>query len=230
MSANPWILALHLLSLFFWVGHLLVLTRMLGFHMQQPPEVQQRLSPLERRLYMFATVPSGVLVLITGLLMLHGVGSPQQFTPGEALSNYLSPRTPDAEPSFWYVTFHVKLVTFVMLVVCDIWLGRQIQRLAKGRLDAAGWPLGIALGLPCAMVTLLPTWLLLSMLGIGPSRQIGFALAAVAGVAGFLGGRKLAALPGRARFSAMHGAVAALVLIVIMLIIAKPLSYGPPGM
>jgi uncharacterized membrane protein len=61
MSANLYLLSLHLLALFLWIGNLLVLSRLMGFHMEQPEDVQARLAPLERRLYLMGALPAGIL-------------------------------------------------------------------------------------------------------------------------------------------------------------------------
>lgn len=223
MSANLYILALHVLALFLWIGNLLVLSRLMGFHMEQPADVQARLIPLEKRLYLLGGLPAGIVALATGLLMLHGVGSPFFANPGQALTHYLKPVDAEGARMPWYVTFHVKLVSFVILLTCDIWLGRQVRRISRGNLTAAWWPLGIVLGLASFMVVLVLTWLALDGFGVGPSRQVGIVIGLIVAVAVFFGARKLAASPGRARFSAIHGAVAALLALIILLIIAKPL-------
>lgn len=227
MAANPWILTLHLISLFFWLGQLLVMTRLLGFHVQQPSELQQRLSPLEKRMWLMAGAPGALLVLVTGLLMLHGVGSDAFNNPGEALRNYLKPRTPDGAPTFWYITFHIKLVSFTLLALTEAWVGAQIFRLARGEQPKRAWPLATLLGLMAALFGNTVVWLVLAGLGVGPaSRFIGYGAALVSFGAGMFGGRKLGLADSRAKYSLVHGLVAALLLLIVILVIARPLAYA----
>jgi uncharacterized membrane protein len=227
MTANGWILALHLLGLFFWIGTLLALSRLLAFHVEQPHELHSRLTPLERRLYFLSAVPGGLLAITAGLLMLHGVGSINFSSPGQALGYYFKPRIESGEPSFWYVTFHVKLVAFTILALCDAWLYRQIGRLSRGT-QGPGWPLGALLALTGILVGLIVVWLPLAAMGVSTARYISYGAALTLAAAGFVVGRRLGSQPGRARFAALHGAIASLVLLIIVLVLAKPLSFGPP--
>jgi uncharacterized membrane protein len=224
MTANGWILRLHLIALFFWIGNLLVLSRLMAFYTEQPEEMQQRLLPLAQRIWRVAVSPSGALVLITGLMMLHGVGTPRSV--GDSLSWYFKPRLPDGEPSLWYVTFHVKLVAFAVIMFSDFWIGRQIYRVANGRMPAPGWPLGALLALGGILVGLVGTWVSLSALGIPYGRQVGYGVGFLLAAGGFIGGRKLGASGTKARYWALHGLVAVLVLLIVTLVIAKPLQNG----
>ena len=223
MVANGWILALHLIALFFWIGNLLVLSRLLAFHTAQPPETQERLLPLAQHIWRVAS-PVGALVLITGLLMIHGVATPRSV--GESLRWYFVPRTEAGEPSFWYVTFHVKMVSFVVLMFTDFWLGRQVYRLARGRMPAPWWPLSVLMALAGVLIGIAGTWIALSSFGVSFGRELGYGVAAVLCVAGLLGGRKLGGGVSRARFMAAHGVIAALVLLIVVLVIARPLPQA----
>lgn len=229
MAANLWILTFHLLGLFLWLGQLLVMTRLLGFHVQQPPELQQRLSPLMKRMWLAVAAPGALLVLVTGLLMLHGVGSASFSNPGEALRNYLKPRTPDGAPTFWYITFHIKLVSFTLLALTEIWVGAQIFRLARCDQPTRAWPLAALLGLMAALFGNTVVWLALAGAGVGPaSRFIGYGAALLCFAGGFVGGRKLGLGDSRAKYSMVHGLVAALLLLILVLVIARPLAYAGP--
>ncbi len=226
MTANGWLLALHLTGLFFWIGTLLSLTRLLGFSAGQDADLQGRTLPLAQRLYRFSVIPGGLLAIITGLLMLHGVGTTRG--PGDSLSWYFKPRFEDGEPSFWYVTFHVKLVAFVVIALCDAWIARQMYRLGKGLGNGPGWALGALLALGGILVGLVGTWLALSAMGVGIGRQVGYGVGVLLAIGGFVMGRKLAAAPGRGRFSAVHGVISGLLLLIIVLVLAKPLVGGAP--
>jgi uncharacterized membrane protein len=224
MEANPWLLAFHLIALFLWVGQLLFLSRFLGYHVQEAPEVQERLSRMEKRMYLYICLPGGVLAIVTGLLMLHGVGTGGN--PGEALGWYLKPRTEFGDPSFWYVTFHTKLVAFAILFACDLYLGRQIFKLAAGNPPKKGWGLGLVCGFAYFMPVLLLVWLVLAELGVGPSRPIGMAVGALVGAAMFVLALKVGPKNGRAKFSLLHGGIAAIVVMIVILMLAKPLGFG----
>ncbi|MCC7509777.1 MAG: CopD family protein [Planctomycetes bacterium] len=223
-SANPWLLAVHLISLIVWIGGLLALSRLLSFHVKQDAALQAQLSPFERRLYRLAIMPAGALAIITGLMMLHGLGSVNFASVGDALAFHFKPRLPNGDPSPWYVTFHVKLVSATVLFLGDVWLGRQVSHLAAGR-ATAGWPLGAVLALAGILIGLVTTWLLFASMGLGFGRNVGYGVGlALAGV-GFWFGRKLR---GAARFDAMHAAIGALALLIVVLMIAKPLAFGAP--
>jgi uncharacterized membrane protein len=223
MVANGWILSLHLLSLIFWIGNLLVLSRLLAFHAGQPPEVQDRLLPLARRIWRVAS-PVGAMVLVTGLLMIHGVGTPRSV--GESLRWYFVPRVEGGEPSFWYVTFHVKMVAFIVLMFTDFWLGRQVYRLARSRPSAPWWPLGVLLALTGILFTVAGTWIALSSAGISFGLQVGWGAGVVAAALGLLAGRRLGGGASRQRFMAAHGIIAALVLLIVVLVLARPLPLA----
>lgn len=223
MAAHPWILALHLIGLFLWVGTLLVLSRLLVFHARQP-EHNQALLAFMRRLYFGACVPGGALAIIAGLLMLHGVGS-QLGGPGAALKHYFSPRLESGAPSFWYVTFHVKMVSVFLLWLCDIFLYRQLVHLGRDTKSPA-WPLATLMGVIATISMLLLVWLPLGALDVPMPRQIGYAVGLPAGAAAFVAGWKLP--PGRARFAALHGCIAALMVLILVIIVARPFAGGVP--
>ncbi len=223
-SANPWLLAVHLISLIVWIGSLLALSRLLAFHVKQDEALQARLSTFEKRLYRLAIMPAGALAIITGLMMLHGLGSVNFASVSDALAFHFKPRLPSGDPSPWYVTFHVKLVSVAVLFLGDIWLGRQVSHLAAGR-QTAGWPLGVLLALAGILIGLVTTWLLFSSLGLIFGRQVGFGVGFALGGAGFLIGRKL---QGAARFDATHAALGAMALLIVVLMVAKPLAFGAP--
>ncbi|MCC6573029.1 MAG: CopD family protein [Planctomycetes bacterium] len=126
-----WIKSFHLISLFIWVGGLLGLSRMLGYHVKENEETRAALSRIEKRMYYFVTVPGGVLALITGLMLLFGVGR-EGVTPMETALSYLAPRDAGGHETPWYITFHVKLALVVALLGCDFYLGSQIRMLARG--------------------------------------------------------------------------------------------------
>jgi uncharacterized membrane protein len=221
MTANPWILAFHLIALFFWLGQLLVLSRLLAFHVESGAEPP----PWHKRLW-WAGLGDGVVVLITGLMMLHGVGYAGFESPGAALGNYLKPKSPDGAATFWYVTFHVKLVSFAMLACAFAWLGAQVFRLARKQAPARVWPLATLLAFAFALPAHVLVWLALSELGVGPARFIGYGAALLGASAGVAAGIKLGRTDTRRKFMAVHGAIAVLMIQIVILMIARPLSYA----
>jgi uncharacterized membrane protein len=222
MTANPWLLALHILFLFLWIGQIIYVSRLVGFCVGDA-DLQKRMIPLQKRLWLSPGLPG---VLITGLLLLHGVGGAFD-APRDALRYYLNPRTTAGEPSFWYITFHVKLVSFTLLALVDLWLGRQIFRMAKGGEPGRVWPLAALMGVIGALTAHVVVWVSLSELGVGPSaRFIGYGCAALAMAAGIFGGIKLGRADRRAKFAAAHGLAMTLILLIVALIMARPLSFG----
>jgi uncharacterized membrane protein len=218
--ANSWLVALHFVAVVFWLGALLVLTRMLAFHAGQEGEAAAGLARLEKRLYFGMSLPMGILAVLTGLLMLHGVAG--QFDGvGAAFSYYLKPKIGES-PSYWYVTFHVKLVAVVLLILHDAWLGRQVSRMAEGS-RGARWSLGVITGLTFAACGLVLVWLSLTALGVGPAGHIARGAAVALGAGGLWLGWRLAWRPGKARFVLAHAGVAALAVLIIVAIKARPL-------
>ncbi len=131
MTAILWFKAFHIIGLIIYLGGLLNLSRMLGYHVKEAPEVRARLSWMEKRMYFFVTLPGFGIALIFGLLMLFGVGT--DASVGESLAGYYKPRVDETgEKSHWYVTFHIKSLAIVLLLCLDFYLGRQIVNLAKG--------------------------------------------------------------------------------------------------
>jgi uncharacterized membrane protein len=222
MTANPWILAFHLIALFFWLGQLLVLSRLLAFHAELPETEPPR---WHRRLW-WAGLGDGTVVLITGLLMLHGVGYPGFDSPGAALGNYLKPKSPDGGATFWYVTFHVKLVSFALLSCAFAWLGAQVFRLARRQAPKRVWPLAVLLAFAFALPSHVLVWLSLSELGVDAARFIGYAAALIGASAGVAAGVRLGRTDSRQKFMAVHGAIAVLVIQIVILMIARPLAFA----
>jgi hypothetical protein len=70
--------------------------------------------------------------------------------------------------------------------------------------------------------------LTLSAFGVPYGRQVGYGVGFVLAAGGFIGGRKLGASSNKARYWALHGLVAVLMLLIVTLVIAKPLQNGAP--
>jgi uncharacterized membrane protein len=223
MTANPWLIAVHIIALFIWVGHLLLTPRVLAYAVSRPETEREPLYRWLRRSWNVLS-PAGLIVVATGLLMLFGVGWPAE----GALGTYLKPRV-EGDPSYWYITFHVKLVSAVLLVFWDFWMGAQIFRLTRGEAPKRWWPLAVLVALTGALLVHLTVWLSLSALGVGYSaRYVGYVGIFLVIGAGVFGARKLGRADDRAKYLALHGFTAGLVVLIVILIIARPLSYGGP--
>ncbi len=131
MDAKSWFITFHLIGLFIYLGGLLNLSRLLGYHVREEEGVRKRLSWMEKRMYFFVTLPGLALALIFGLLLLFGVGQPG--TLGDSLGRYFKPKDIAGSKSFWYVTFHLKFVIVAALLGLDFYMGRQIVRLDQGK-------------------------------------------------------------------------------------------------
>lgn len=224
--ANPWILTLHLIALVIWLGHMLVLSRLAGHQATEPSPATVAFL---RRSWVRGSVPAGLLVFITGMLMLHGVGSASLASPGDALYHYFKPKLPTGEIKFWYVTFHVKLVCFTLLVIGDGWLGWRIRAMAREQaLSGKGTGFSIWMAVCWAVLGMVVSSLALSYLHVPGFRYFGYGVMAVFAIGAFISGRRVIAKGGRAPFVAMDGTTGALVALVIALVIAKPLAMGWP--
>lgn len=100
---------LHVLFLFVWIGSLLSLTRFLGYLPQEESLVQTRLAKLCKRIYLFVELPSLILAVVLGLILL----IPLKFGPSAG----------------W---FHMKMTFAVALVICDIICGRFVFKADAG--------------------------------------------------------------------------------------------------
>jgi putative membrane protein len=69
MRMRPWLLAFHLLGVVLWMGGLLTLSRVLGYHAREAPSVRPRYTWLEGRLNYLVALPGAVLTVATGVGM-----------------------------------------------------------------------------------------------------------------------------------------------------------------
>lgn len=221
MTAHPWLITFHIIALFIWVGHLLLTPRVIAYAVTRPEEEKQSLYRWLRRSWNVLS-PAGLIVVGTGLLMLFGVG-----LPGErSILDYLAPRN-NGNPTYWYITFHVKLVSATLLVFWDFWMGAQIARLARKDEPRAVWPLATLMALTGALLVHVTIWLSLSALGVGfAARYVGYAGIFLMIGAGVVGARKLGRSDSRGKYMALHGFTAGLVVLIVILIIARPLAFG----
>lgn len=99
---------LHVLFMIIWVGNLLALTRLLGYHVKQTKEVQLALGNLYFRMYYFVGLPSLVITVTLGIILL--------------MNKTLGPN-----PGW----FHMKLTLAVLLIGCDFITGKWIRPLRE---------------------------------------------------------------------------------------------------
>lgn len=223
-GANPWLVAVHVASLIVWLGTLLVVARMVVHALRSDDAPRQTLTAHAKRLYQRTVMPAGGLAIITGLLMLHGVFT--NMGPGEALAYYFRPLTEAREPTFWYATFHVKMVSVVMLLSADIYLGRQVGRMVQGHETKTGPGLAVIAFFISTMCVLLPAWLLAGKLGLPGPRTIGFGVGIPAGLAMAFVALRLGK-SGKG-FVLLHALIAAIAVVLIAVILGRPLAGGVP--
>lgn len=96
----------HLFFVFVWIGSLLILSRLLTYFHRETPEVQTRLALIFRKMYLFVDLPSLILTVVSGLIL---------FT----LTTF--------GPSLGW--FHMKITFVLLLIVADIFLGKEIIKL-----------------------------------------------------------------------------------------------------
>ena len=73
--ARAWLLTFHLLGVVLWMGGLLTLTRVMGYHAREAPSVRPRYTWLEGRMNYLVTFPGAFLTILFGLLLVtqHGM-------------------------------------------------------------------------------------------------------------------------------------------------------------
>lgn len=99
---------IHVLSAFIWVGNLLCLTRLMGYHVREDQATQVNLARLYKRMYFFISLPMMFLTVILGAVLL------LNFQNGVSMG--------------W---FHMKLTFAMGLIVCDFFCGRHVLRLNR---------------------------------------------------------------------------------------------------
>lgn len=100
---------LHVVAVFIWVGNLLALTRLMGYHVKQTPETQAQLVKIYQRMIYFIGIPAMILAILCGMILISNVN--WSYRPG------------------W---FHMKLTFVVGIVIADLLVMRQVARLAEG--------------------------------------------------------------------------------------------------
>jgi uncharacterized membrane protein len=102
---------LHVLFVFVWVGNLLSLTRLLGYHARLDEGTQLKMTSIYHRMYRFVGLPSLLLAVLFGAALMI------RLDPERGL--------------LWFIT---KMVFAVGLILCDLICGDFIVNLV-GHLD-----------------------------------------------------------------------------------------------
>jgi len=71
-SLLQWLRVVHFLGLVLWMGGLLSLSRILGYHVTEIEVVRNRYAFIERKLLFGVTLPGALLSLVSGLWLLTG--------------------------------------------------------------------------------------------------------------------------------------------------------------
>jgi len=109
------ILALHVLCVFIWMGMLLSLTRLMGYHVKEDAATQRHLARIYNRMYNFIDLPAMALSLVLGLVLIACLDKKEDLT--------------------W---FFVKMGFVAGLLVCDTICGRWIAVLGQGPVGGKG--------------------------------------------------------------------------------------------
>ncbi|MSP63048.1 MAG: hypothetical protein EXR72_22470 [Myxococcales bacterium] len=109
------LVAIHLLGVVLWMGGILNLSRILGYHAREHPSVRPRFSHLEGRLDFLVAIPGAVLTLGTGIAQV-AISGRAYFAAAEWL--------------------HIKLALVLAMVVIHFVLTRKHRAMARGAADA----------------------------------------------------------------------------------------------
>ncbi|MFT4553630.1 MAG: putative membrane protein [Chlamydiales bacterium] len=106
---------LHLICLFTWIGNLMCLTRLMGYHAKEDAATQAHLARLYRRMYKLVSLPTMCLTILLGIVLITSL--------------------PTGPSMGW---LHMKLTFALGMVVVDIICGREITRLNEGHITGRG--------------------------------------------------------------------------------------------
>lgn len=104
------LIAVHIVGVVLWMGGLLNLSRILGYHAQEHPSVRPRFSWLERRLDSLVTIPGAVLTVLTGVAQAYLDGLPY------------------FRAAIW---LHIKITLVLVILVIHVILTRKHRAIAK---------------------------------------------------------------------------------------------------
>lgn len=116
---ESWILVFHLVGIVFWVGSLLLLTRILAWHVGEDEALKPRLAELERKLLAGGAGPGALIAIVTGLWMLIEL----EWGPLDSQMNGAG--------------FHIKLTLVVLLIALHGLIQIKAGALARGEATSA---------------------------------------------------------------------------------------------
>lgn len=115
-----WFAAFHVVGLVIWLGGLLDLTRLMGYHVKEDVAVQERLSWMEFRMFWFVATPGMLITVIMGLFLFFYGGGVETYLKGAG----------------W---FHAKLTLVCILLVIHFVFGKMLmQQRAEPKIVKAG--------------------------------------------------------------------------------------------
>ena len=106
---------LHLICVFTWIGNIMCLTRLMGYHAKEDAATQAHLARLYRRMYKFVSLPTMGLTILLGIVLMSNL----EKGPGMG----------------W---LHMKLTFVLGMVVVDVICGKEIARLNQGHITGRG--------------------------------------------------------------------------------------------
>lgn len=98
--------ALHVLCVFVWIGNLLALTRLMGYHVKEDEKTQMQMAKIYRRMYNFVELPTMIAAIFLGFILMLRLDQTGNLT--------------------W---FYLKLLFVAGLVACDLVCGRFVGEL-----------------------------------------------------------------------------------------------------
>ncbi len=124
-----WFKVFHLVGIILWIGALMDLTRMLGYHVKKPRIAWPAISEIERRIFFGASVAGLTLTLAMGVCLLIYGGGPAYY--------------------FSQPYFHAKLTGVAALIAIQFLTFRAIRRVARApeAETVAAWPFKLLHGL-----------------------------------------------------------------------------------
>ena len=97
---------LHIICVFVWIGNLMTLTRLMGYHVKQDEHTQMHMARIYKRMYQFVELPTMILTVTLGIILISQVDFSQNHT--------------------WFI---FKMLFVSGLVVCDLICGQYISNL-----------------------------------------------------------------------------------------------------
>lgn len=107
-----WYRVFHIIGFIFWVGGLLDISRILGYHVKEEINVQERLSWMEFRMFWFVSTPGLIVTYAMGILLFFSGGGVPVYLKGAG----------------W---FHAKLTAIVVLTIIHFIIGKSLMNLRE---------------------------------------------------------------------------------------------------